>query len=298
MLSPRKPIVRFTYRSPRSPGRVARLLRAPTLAEVVGSRVILVTGASSGIGNATVQRLGAAGATVLLVARDVAALQAVAAQIVAAGGCAHVHPCDLRDASAVDRLVADVLARHGAVDVLVNNAGRSIRRPVHESVGRLHDFERTMRVNYFAGVQLVLGLLPSMRQRRRGHIVNVCTFGVHTSTPRFSAYIASKAALDGFSRCLASEVRGDGLRVTSIHPPFVHTPMVAPSGVYDDAPALSANEAADMVIEAVRTKPPRISPRVATAFEVARLLAPTFVEAAQSRAYRRSATAITGHEEP
>lgn len=284
-ISPKQSLVRFSYGTPLTPARVIRLLRAPSLRDAVGRRVVLITGASSGIGRAAALQLGAAGATVLLVARSVEALHAVAAEIGIAGGTAHVHPCDLRDRDAVDGLATEIIARYGYVDVLVNNAGHSIRRPVHESHGRLHDFERTVRLNYLAAAQLTLALLPSMRRRRSGHIINVGTFGVHTSTPRFAAYVGSKAALDGFSRCLAAEVFGDGVRVTMIHPPFVHTPMIAPSGCYDDVPGLTADEAANTIAEAIRTKPARLGSRVGMAFEIARLLAPGVVQRAQSWNY-------------
>ena len=286
--SPTARFVRFSYRAPLSPARMLRLLRAPSLRDRVAGRVVLVTGASSGIGRAAALRLGAAGATVLLVARTTAALDAVAAEIAVAGGTAHVHPCDLRDRDAVDRLAAAILARHGGVDVLVNNAGHSIRRPIEESLDRLHDFERLMRLNYLAPTQLILALLPAMRSRGGGHIVNVSTMAVQTNTSRFSAYIASKAALDAFSRCLAVEARADGVRVTTIHPPLVHTPMVAATRAYDGRPGLTAGEAAGMIAEAITTKPTRIAPRLGMASEVARHLAPAVLQATQSYAYRRS----------
>jgi NAD(P)-dependent dehydrogenase (short-subunit alcohol dehydrogenase family) len=288
MRRPEARLVRFTYRSPLTPARVARLLRAPSLADRVAGRAVLVTGSSSGIGRAVALRLAAAGAKVLLVARSVDALQAVRTQIAAAGGSAELHPCDLRDLDAVDRLAADVLERHGCVDLLINNAGRSIRRPIDESYDRLHDFERCMRLNYFSPMQLTLGLLPPMRARGFGHVINVSTMGVQTNGSRFSAYLASKAALDAFSRSLAIEARADGVRVTTIHPPLVHTPMSAASGFYDDKPGLTADEAAGMIVEAIRTRCTRIAPRLGRAFEVARLLAPSALQACQSSAYRRS----------
>jgi short-subunit dehydrogenase len=281
-------IVRLSYRSRLGPARAWRLLAAPSLERAVGGRVVLLTGASSGIGRVTALRLGAAGATLLLVARNAEALQAVAAEIQARGGRASVHPCDLRDPQAIDRLAAEVLDAHGHVDVLINNAGRSIRRPVDQSYERLHDFERTMQLNYFAAIRLTLRLLPSMRARRRGHIVNVGTFGVHTNYPRFAGYIASKAALDAFSRSLAIEVRGDGVRVTTVHPPLVRTPMTAATGSYDRAPALTADEAAQTIAEAITTRPTSLSPWAAAGFDLARLLAPGVVERAQSRTYQRS----------
>jgi short-subunit dehydrogenase len=286
--SPKALLVRFSYRSPRTPARVVRLLRAPSLTDCVAGRVVLITGSSSGIGRAVAVRLGAAGATLVLVARTTSALEAVKAEIAAAGGTAHVHPCDLRDRDAVGRLAAEVLERYDGVDVLINNAGRSIRRPIDESYDRLHDYERCMRLNYFAPTQLTLALLPTMRDRRRGQIINVSTMGVQTSQSRFSAYIASKAALDAFSRSLAIEAHADGVRVTTVHPPLVHTPMSAASRYFENKPGLTADEAADMVAEAITTKPTRLAPRLGVAFERARQLAPTALQAAQSHRYRRS----------
>src|SRR4051794_8268032 len=225
--SPKALLVRFSYRSPRTPARVVPLLRAPSLIDSVAGRGALITCSSSRIRRAVAVRLGAAGATLVLVARTTSALEAVKAEIAAAGGTAYVHPCDLRDRDAVGRLAAEVLERYDGVDVLINNAGRSIRRPIDESYDRLHDYERCMRLNYFAPTQLTLALLPTMRDRRRGQIINVSTMGVQTSQSRFSAYIASKAALDAFSRSLAIEAHADGVRVTTVHPPLVHTPMSA-----------------------------------------------------------------------
>jgi NAD(P)-dependent dehydrogenase (short-subunit alcohol dehydrogenase family) len=276
------------YRSAFTPARVVRLLRAPSLGAAVKGRVVLVTGASSGIGRATAQRVGAAGATVLLVARRTEALRAVEAEIAAVGGTAHVLPCDLRDLDAVDELAAEILERYGRVDVFVNNAGRSIRRSIDESYDRPHDFERTMQLNYFAALRLILALLPSMREQRFGHIINASTMGVQGRPPRWSAYIASKAALDAFSTCLAVEVRGDNVRVTNIHFPLVHTPMSAPTGIYDGAPGLTAEEAATTIAEAIRTRPPRISPRLGLLFQAAWLVAPTAMQRMLSSVYTRS----------
>jgi NAD(P)-dependent dehydrogenase (short-subunit alcohol dehydrogenase family) len=215
---------------------------------------VLVTGASSGIGAETARKLGAAGATTLLVARGADALEGVATDIRAGSGSAHVLPCDLTDEAAIDALVADVVDRFGGVDVLVNNAGRSIRRSVAHSFDRPHDFERTMQLNYFASLRLILGFLPGMRERRRGHVVNVSTMGVQTSPPRFAAYIASKAALDAFTRVLAAEVHAYGVRCSTVQMPLVRTPMIAPTKAYDRVPALSPDDAAEMVCEAVRSQ--------------------------------------------
>ena len=189
---------------------------------------MLITGASSGIGRATALKVAAAGGVPLLVARNVEKLEEVRAEIVAAGGTAYVYAADLSDMESIDRLVERVLADHRNVDMLVNNAGRSIRRSIALSYDRFHDFERTMQLNYFGAVKLIIGLLPHMRERGSGHIVNISSIGVQTNPPRFSAYVASKAALDAFTRVVASEVIGDGVTFTTIHMPLVRTPMIAP----------------------------------------------------------------------
>jgi NAD(P)-dependent dehydrogenase (short-subunit alcohol dehydrogenase family) len=284
----RASLVRYTYRSPFSPARIVRLLRAPSLNAAVRGRVVLVTGASSGIGRATALQVGAAGATVLLMARRTEELEEVEAEIAAAGGTAYVHPCDMRDLEAVDRVAAEILDRYGRVDVLINNAGRSIRRSIDESYERAHDFERTMQLNYFAALHLILALLPGMRERRAGHVINVSTMGVQGRPARWSAYIASKAALDAFSHSLAIEVRAEGVRVTNVHFPLVHTPMVAPTRIYDGAPGLTAEEAADVIAEAIRTRPPRISARLGVIFQTGWLVAPAAMQALLSRFYQRS----------
>ena len=173
-------------------------------------------------------KIGEAGGEVILVSRTREKLEEVAKQVEDAGGTAHVHPADLSDLDEVDRLAAEVLEQHGGVDVLVNNAGRSIRRSVKASYDRFHDYERTMQLNYFGALKLILAFLPGMRERRSGHIVNVSSIGVQTNTPRFSAYVASKSALDAFSRCVAPEVIGDNVNFTTVFMPLVRTPMIAP----------------------------------------------------------------------
>jgi NAD(P)-dependent dehydrogenase (short-subunit alcohol dehydrogenase family) len=249
---------------------------------------VLVTGASSGIGRATALRVGAAGATVLLVARRSEELEDVAAEIAARGGNAFAHPCDMRDMDAVDRLAKHVLDRHGSVDVLVNSAGRSIRRSVAESYDRAHDYERTMRLNYFASVRLILALLPQMVERRSGQIVNVSTMGVYGRAPRWSAYLASKSALEAFSNVLAVEVQDAAVTITNIHFPLVHTPMSAPTPIYTGAPGLTSEEAADTIAEAIRTRPPRLTPRLGFAFGLGWLFAPGATQRLLSSVYQRS----------
>lgn len=296
------PVLKQLRRSAmRSAGSVAKLSSQPlaiaerlggltgggrTLEDAVRDRVVLVTGASSGIGEAVSLRLGAAGATVILVARRADRLAAAQAAIEARGGIAHVHPCDLTDLEAVDRLVADVLNRHDHVDVLVNNAGRSIRRSVHLSYDRFHDYERTMQLNYFAPVRLMLRLLPGMRERRRGQIVNISSAGVQTRVPRFSGYIASKAALDTFSDAVQAEVLEDRVRFTTIHMPLVRTPMISPTKLYRRFPALTPEEAAELVCRAIVHRPRRISPPFGHAAAVADALSPQLMDAVRNRGYR------------
>lgn len=266
-------------KSPRTPARIVRTIAAGGLRGAVEGKVVLVTGASSGIGEATALRLGEAGATVVLVARSEEPLREVAERIEAAGGRADARPCDLTDLDAVGVLTDEVLADHGAVDVLVNNAGRSIRRSIADSVDRMHDFERTMQINYYGPVKLTLGLLPTMRAQGRGQIVNVLSEGLLLQTPKFAAYLASKSALDSFSRCVANEVRADGVRVTGVHMPLVRTPMIAPTAAYERVPALRPNEAADLICEGIVTRAFAVTAREGIALQLARSLAPGTLEA-------------------
>jgi short-subunit dehydrogenase len=272
--------------APHLPGRLLRGVRGGSLEKAVAGRVVLVTGASSGIGRATAVRVAAAGGTVLLVARGRDGLAAVRREIVAAGGEAHVHRCDLSDLAEVERMAAEVLARHHHVDVLVNNAGRSIRRSIGESYERMHDFERTMQLNYFGAVRLILALLPGMRERRSGHLVNVSSAGVQLSVPRYSAYVASKAALDAFSRCIAPEVQGDGVRITTIYMPLVRTPMIAPTGMYRSFPALSPEQAAGLVADAIAHRPRRVATPFGNLVELAYAASPGAVERVVNGAFR------------
>ncbi|MDT4934997.1 MAG: hypothetical protein QOK11_2889, partial [Pseudonocardiales bacterium] len=237
------------------------------LARAIKGKTVLITGASSGIGRATALRVGAAGGRVILVARTAEKLEQTRQEIEDLGGVAFVHRCDLSDMADIERLAKEVLDEHGRVDVLVNNAGRSIRRSITLSYDRFHDFERTMQLNYFGAVRLILSLLPVMRQpsrdgRKGGHIINISSIGVQTNTPRFSAYVASKAALDAFSRCIASEVIDDGVHLTTIHMPLVRTPMIAPTKIYNNVPTLAPEEAADMIAQACVYKPVRIATRL------------------------------------
>lgn len=256
------------------------------LAAAVRGKVVLITGASSGIGKATAVKAADAGATVLLVSRSVEKLEETKREIEAAGGVAHVHSCDMSDPDDVARMAGEVLAYHGHVDVLVNNAGRSIRRSVELSYDRFHDYERTMRVNYFGPVRLALALLPSMRRRGSGHIIDVSTIGTQTNPPRFSAYVASKAALDAFARVIASEVIEDGVHMTTIHMPLVRTPMIAPTRMYDMFPAISPEEAAEMITGAMVHRPKKVATRLGNFGELLYDLAPSLSDRFLNLAYK------------
>jgi NAD(P)-dependent dehydrogenase (short-subunit alcohol dehydrogenase family) len=230
------------------------------LADAVAGRVVLVTGASSGIGEATARRLGAAGANVLLVARSVDRLEAVRDEIADAGGSAFVHPCDIADTDQVGLLAESVLEQHGQVDVVVNNAGLSIRRWVSQSYDRFDDYERTINVNYLGPVRLMLGLLPSMRSRGSGHIVNVATMGVDFPAMRWGAYIASKTAFEVWLGGAAPEILADGVTVSSIHMQLVRSPMLGPFRMYRYVPGMSTEEAAGIVCRAIVERPRRVAP--------------------------------------
>ena len=266
----------------------------------VNGRTVVITGASSGIGRAAAQKIAAAGGIPILVARSMDKLQATKAEIEEAGGTAYAYSADLADTNAVDDLVQRLLADHVAIDMLVNNAGRSIRRSVSLSLDRFHDYERTMQLNYFGAIKLVMGLLPHMKERGSGHVVNVSSIGVQTNPPRFSAYVASKAALDAWTRVVSSELIGDGITFTTIHMPLVRTPMIAPTKIYDSFPTITPDEAADLVCEAIRAKPKQINTRLGTFGEVAYALAPKAVDQILHMAYKvfPDSAAARGEKDP
>jgi NAD(P)-dependent dehydrogenase (short-subunit alcohol dehydrogenase family) len=262
------------------------LFRERSLSSAVAGKRIVVTGASSGIGRDLARKIGEAGGQVIMVSRTRETLEEVKGEVEEAGGTAHVHPCDLSDLDDIDRLAVEILEQHGGVDVLVNNAGRSIRRSVAASYDRFHDYERTMKLNYFGALKLILAFLPGMRERRAGHIVNVSSIGVQTNTPRFSAYVASKSALDAFSRSIAPEVIGDGVNVSTVYMPLVRTPMIAPTSIYDAFPTLSPDEAAEKICDALIDKPKRVASRLGTFGEVAYAISPKTVDLVLNTAYR------------
>lgn len=256
-----------------------------TLKGRVKQKVVLITGGSSGIGLATAKRVAEAGAVTVIVARGEEELFKARDEMKAAGGNVFAYTADLADMADCDRLVSRVLAEHGSVDVLINNAGRSIRRSIELSYDRFHDFERTMQLNYFGSLRLIMGFLPGMTQRRKGHIINISSIGVLANSPRFSAYVASKAALDAFSRCAQGELSGKGISFTTINMPLVKTPMIAPTKMYDSVPTLSTDEAADLLVKAIIEKPARITTRLGVTAALINALAPKAYEVVMNTAF-------------
>lgn len=257
-------VVLASMRPPRLP-TLLRYRRNHETVDLKGKRILL-TGASSGIGEAAAAKLADSGATVIVVARRRDLLDTLVTRITKAGGDARAHACDLSDLDAVDDLVATVEAEHGGVDILVNNAGRSIRRPLAESLERWHDVERTMSLNYYAPLRLIRGLAPGMIRRGDGHVINVSTWGVKTeSPPLFGVYNASKAALSSISRILETEWSDKGVHSTTLYYPLVLTPMIAPTRAYDGLPGLSAEEAAGWIVTAARHRLVNIAPQIGRA---------------------------------
>ncbi|WP_216898624.1 SDR family NAD(P)-dependent oxidoreductase [Nocardia alni] len=259
------------------------LSRRRTRRDLTG-RHVLITGASSGIGRSAALAVASKGAVVLLLARREEELAAVVQQIGAEGGRAYAYRCDVTDAESVEQTVKTILDEHDHVDMLVNNAGRSIRRAVHRSTDRMHDFERTMAVNYFGAVRMTLALLPQMRERKFGHIVNISSAGVQVATPRFAAYLASKAALDKFAEVTAAEMLADNITFTTIHMPLVRTPMIAPSG--KQGPSESPEWAAATIVRALSERPKRIDVPLGTLAEYGGLFTPRTKDRIMHRYYR------------
>ena len=267
-----------------NPPRVSDVDR---LRAVVSGKTVLVTGASYGLGEATARKLGAAGATVLLVARSADRLAALAASINAGGGRAAAYPADLTDLTAVAALAERLTEDHGPMDVVVSNAGKSIRRSLHLQYDRPQDFECTIGVNYLGPVRLLLGLLPAMRRRGSGHIVSVSTVGVLTAPgPRWGAYLASKSAFDVWLRSVEPELRADGVQVTSVYMTLVHTPMSEPTPILRRMPGLSAEQAADIVAKAIIDRPGSVQPLWVWPIEISSMLLPKALEVGMGLMYR------------
>lgn len=252
----------------------------------VAGKVVLITGASSGIGKSTAWKLAEAGAHVVTIARDKAQLDEVVAEFDAAGLKLHAYVGDLADLAAAEAVIQQVLAEHGVVDVLINNAGRSIRRAIENSFDRFHDFERTMQLNYFGALKVSMGVLPKMLEQKRGHIINISSIGVLTNAPRFSAYVASKAALDAWVRCAASEFCDRGISFSTINMPLVKTPMIAPTKLYDKVPTLTPDEAALLVCNAIINKPVRVATRLGIFGQVLHAVMPRVAQIIMNTTFR------------
>ncbi|MEQ1439829.1 SDR family NAD(P)-dependent oxidoreductase [Fontimonas sp. SYSU GA230001] len=244
------------------------------MSNAIAGKTIVITGASSGIGEATALHLARRGARLCLVARRADELARVQTEIRALRAEAWIYPTDLSKSGEVEACADALLAEHPRIDVLVNNAGRSIRRPVRESLDRIHDFERTMDLNYFAAVRLTLRLLPGMLERRSGQIVNVSSMSTLMPTPRFAAYVASKSALEGFSRTLAAELVGSGVQVSVVNFPLVKTAMTAPTAVYRYLPQMDVDDAAEWIVRAIDKRPYRVANRLGEAWNAATALLP------------------------
>ncbi|MGZ4444663.1 MAG: SDR family oxidoreductase [Nocardioidaceae bacterium] len=262
------------------------IARDEEVVAALNGKTVVITGASSGIGRVTAYKVAQAGGIPVLVARGKDKLEDARAEIEAAGGTAHVYACDLSDLEAIDALCEQLRNDLDSVDFVVNNAGRSIRRSLALSHDRFHDFERTMQLNYFGAIRLVMGLLPTMREQQRGHVVNVSSIGVQTNPPRFSAYVASKAALDAWSNVVSSELVGDGVSFTTIHMPLVKTPMIAPTKIYDKFPTITPAQAADMVIDALVDRPHEINTALGSLGAVAHTVAPKSTFRVLHKAYQ------------
>ena len=256
-----------------------------TLDDAVDGTITLITGGSSGIGEAAAKKIAEAGGEVVLVARTQENLEKVADGIRSSGGTAHVYPCDLSDMDAIAAMADKVLADIGGVDILINNAGRSIRRSLALSYDRIHDYQRTMQLNYLGAVQLILKFIHGMRERGFGQIINVSSVGVQTRAPRFGAYIASKAALDSLCDALQAEVVSDDIKFTTVHMALVRTPMISPTKMYEKFPALTPDQAAGVITDAIVHRPRRASSPFGQLAVVADAVNPAVMDRVRNRAF-------------
>ncbi len=257
-----------------------------TLKGTVAGKVVLVTGGSSGIGLAAAHKFADAGATTIICGRDQDKLDEACAEAKAKGYAFIAYPADIADMTDCDRFVKLLIENHGGVDFLINNAGRSIRRAIESSYDRFHDYERTMQLNYFGCLRVTMGFLPGMVEKRKGHVVNISSIGVLTNAPRFSAYVASKAALDAWTRCASSEFADQGITFTTINMPLVRTPMIAPTKIYNNVPTLSPEEAADMIAQACIFKPVRIATRLGITGQILHALVPRIAQISMNTSFR------------
>jgi NAD(P)-dependent dehydrogenase (short-subunit alcohol dehydrogenase family) len=257
-----------------------------SLRGAVGGKRVLVTGGSAGIGKAIALKVAQAGAKTLIVARDEEKLRLTKEEFSLHGLEIETYRADISDPAACAAFIQSVLAEHGGIDVLVNNAGRSIRRSIENSYDRPHDFERLIRLNYLAAIQMAMGFLPGMAERRSGHIVNISSVGVLTSPPRYSAYVASKAALEAWTDCVASEFLDRGVAFTNVNMPLVRTEMIAPTKFYEHLPTLDPDEAAGLAVEALIDRPARVATRLGRFGQAIHALAPKMGRIVLSNAFR------------
>lgn len=257
-----------------------------TLKGTVAGKVVLITGGSSGIGLAAAHKFAEAGATTIICGRDQDKLDEACAEAKAKGYQFIAYSTDIADMTDCDRFVRLLIDNHGGVDFLINNAGRSIRRAIESSYDRFHDYERTMQLNYFGCLRVTMGFLPGMVAKRKGHVVNISSIGVLTNAPRFSAYVASKAALDAWTRCASSEFADQGITFTTINMPLVRTPMIAPTKIYNNVPTLSPEEAADMIAQACIFKPVRIATRLGITGQLLHALVPRVAQITMNTSFR------------
>ena len=257
-----------------------------TLRGQIEGKLVLVTGGSSGIGKATVRKMAEAGAIAVTIARDAQALEETRREFEADGLKLITYAVDVANPEQCAAFVEEISRLYGGVDILVNNAGRSIRRGIESSFDRFHDFERTMEVNYFGALRLTMGFLPGMIAKRKGHVINISSIGVLTNAPRFSAYVASKAAMDAWARCAASEFADRGIEFTTINMPLVKTPMIAPTKLYDQVPTLSPDDAAEMIVEAIIHKPVRIATRLGIFGALLHSLTPKVAQIVMNTSFR------------
>ncbi|MEO7255031.1 MAG: SDR family oxidoreductase [Casimicrobium sp.] len=259
-----------------------------TLKGQITGKVILITGGTSGIGQATAMKIAAAGTAkaVIVCGRDQEKIDETLKLAKKLGVKVSAYPADVADEAGCKAFCTMLESKYGGVDILVNNAGRSIRRAIESSYDRFHDFTRTMDVNYFGALRITLGLIDGMVKKKKGHVINISSIGVLTNAPRFSAYVSSKAALDAWTRCAASEFADRGVSFTTINMPLVKTPMIAPTAIYNNVPTLSPEEAADMIIRAIVYKPVNIATRLGTSMQVLHALAPRIAQIVMNTSFR------------
>jgi len=230
------------------------------LKERLKGKNVLITGASFGIGEQLAYMLADTGAHLILVARTEEKLVQVKKEVALRGGRATVVAADLAKEESVADLITALNDIPGGIDIVINNAGKSIRRSLYESLDRLHDFKRSMAINYFGPVQLLLALIPTLK-RNKGYIINISAINVLMApAPHWAAYQSSKAAFDNWFRCAAPELNAAGVYTTSIYLPLVRTRMIEPTPMYDKMPAMNPEHAARWICKVIITRQQKKAP--------------------------------------